>query len=431
MSSSRPPSSPTTEAGRQDRKERLVNQSRAFRSVRTFDYLAEDDRYLTQRPSPEFSFAIIGCGMMGTEHMRNALLEGSGRIQGLYDPSPRSIEVAKKILARAAGEKAAQEVRVYDSIDQACADPEIDAVFICTPNHTHLDLMRVAARYDKAIFLEKPIATSVEDADEVCRLAANHSKLVQFGLQYRYKAIYAEAIEEALQRGSLGRLHQVSIAEHRFPFLDKVDQWNKFNANTGGTLIEKCCHYFDLLNLFAGGAPTRVFASGHQAVNFLDFEKDGLRADGLDHAQVIIDYDNDAVGAFSLCMFAPGSSEDLVLCGDHGRLHASEKSVLGAANENRIDIWVGENGAARTITPAYPPYIEAAGHHGSTFFEHVAFMDALRTGNGSGATIEGGFWSVVVGAAAQRSIERREAVSIEEILPRGFTGAFTGNSAGD
>ena len=334
-------------------------------------------------------------------------------------------------MARAAGEKAAREVRVYETLDQACADPETDALFICTPNHTHLDLMRIAARHDKAIFLEKPIATSVDDAYEVCKLAANHSKSVQFGLQYRYKAIYAEAIEETLHRGSLGRVHQVSIAEHRFPFLDKVDQWNKFNANTGGTLIEKCCHYFDLLNLFAGGIPTRVFASGHQAVNFLDFEKEGRRADGLDHAQVIIDYDNEAVGAFSLCMFAPGSSEDLVLCGDYGRLHASEKSVLGASNENRIDIWVGENGAARTVIPAYPPYIETAGHHGSTFFEHVAFIDALRTGNGSGATIESGFWSVVVGAAAQLSIERREAVSIEEILPREFDGKFAGSSAGD
>ena len=65
------------------------------------------------------------------------------------------------------------------------------------------------------------------------------------------------------------------MSEYRPPFLGKVDEWNKFATFSGGTLVEKCCHYFDLINRVAQSTPKRVFASGGQAVNFLDFEHNG------------------------------------------------------------------------------------------------------------------------------------------------------------
>ena len=54
----------------------------------------------------------------------------------------------------------------------------------------------------------------------------------------------------------------VAIREHRFPFLVKVDNWNRFTKNTGGTLVEKCCHFFDLMIQATGSRPVRVMASG-------------------------------------------------------------------------------------------------------------------------------------------------------------------------
>ena len=62
----------------------------------------------------------------------------------------------------------------------------------------------------------------------------------------------------------------VSLREHRFPFLEKVGDWNRFEDNTGGTLVEKCCHFFDLMNQVMPGRPERVYASGSQMVNHLD-----------------------------------------------------------------------------------------------------------------------------------------------------------------
>ena len=326
-----------------------VEESRVFKRSGALSYLVDEDRHLTASDPTDYSFGFIGCGMMGQEHIRNTLLVGRAQIGGIFDPSEKSAEHALKIVERS---RKQAPPRVYDSLEEACGDPNTDALFIATPNHTHLDLVRVAVESGKAVFLEKPIATTVADAYELCRLAAEHTSPFRFGLQYRYKSVYAEALTEVFERGSLGQVHSVNMLEHRFPFLDKVGQWNKFSANTGGTLVEKCCHYFDLMNLFADSLPARVFAVGNQAVNFKSFSHDNRKADGLDQAQVTIQYANGVIGGFSLCMFAPGTREELVVCGGAGRLHASETAVLGGANENRLEIWRGENGASDIRSPA-------------------------------------------------------------------------------
>ena len=394
-----------------------VENSRMFKRGSALGYLEDEDRFLTARADPEFSFGVIGCGIMGQEHIYNALLVGRAKIGGLYDPAAKSIDAATRLIARNGQQEAP---RIYASLAQAVADPDTDALIIATPNYTHIDVVRTVVGSNKALFVEKPIATTVADAFEVCQLAAAHSQPVRFGLQYRYKSVYAEALTEVFERRSVGRVHSVNMLEHRFPFLDKVQQWNKFSAYTGGTLVEKCCHYFDLMNLFAGGNPQRIFAVGNQAVNFHNFVYDNKKADGLDQAQLSIQYDNGVIGGFSLCMFTPGTREELVVCGDAGRVHASESARLGEANENRLEVWRGENAASSVRAPDYPSYITKAGHHGSTFFEHLSFVDELSGGVVSGPNLADGLWSVAVGAAAQLSIERGAAVDVAEVLPAGF-----------
>ena len=71
----------------------------------------------------------------------------------------------------------------------------------------------------------------------------------------------ARFIDE-VKTGRVGRLVMLSIREHRFPFLEKVGDWNRFSRNTGGTMVEKCCHFFDLMRLIVRAEPVSVFCSG-------------------------------------------------------------------------------------------------------------------------------------------------------------------------
>ena len=217
------------------------------------------DRYLFAAGQPKYKFNVIGSGNNGCEHIMVTLLEGRATVHGVYDPNPGSIAKAKMTIQQFAP---GQELKVYESLVDACNDPEVDGLIISTPNYTHLNVLKVASKSGKHIFMEKPMATTVADAYEIVKIGNNYDPVLQIGLQYRYKAIYVEAIHEALVRKSLGEIKMINILEHRFPFFDKVNQWNKFSKYSGGTLVEKCCHYFDMLNMFAQARPEVVMATG-------------------------------------------------------------------------------------------------------------------------------------------------------------------------
>lgn len=377
-------------------------------------HVTAGDRHVYARPAPRYRYNVIGTGTIGQEHMRVATLVGGARIHGVYDTAAHSLDVAERNHV-AEGHDAP---RRYPDLEAACSDPEADALIVCTPNHTHLEVLRVALAAGKPVLLEKPMATTLGDAAEILRLADAHPAVLQVGLQYRYKAIYAEARHELLERGSIGAPQTISIAEHRPPFLDKVGQWNKFARLSGGTLVEKCCHYFDLMNLFARSAPKRVFAMGSQAVNFIDFERDGERSDILDNASVLVEYENGRQANFQLNMFAPAFHEEMVVCGDAGRLRVAETFdfLQGDASRSTIEVQGHEPAARRCSDIAYPAVVERSGHHGATWFEHAAFLAQLDGEGSDAAGPAEGFWSIVVGVAAERSVATGEPVDIAALL---------------
>jgi myo-inositol 2-dehydrogenase/D-chiro-inositol 1-dehydrogenase len=388
--------------------------SRALARDAQFNYLPDSDRYLLASPTPEFKLNVIGTGINGQEHIRVTHLEGRATIHGIYDPNPRSVEGAKV----AHSQNTSSPLVIYESLEAACNDPEVDGLIICTPNYTHLELVRIAAQSGKHLLVEKPLATTIADAAEIMRIADDYAAVFQVGLQYRYKAMYTEAIFEALNRQTLGTLHMVSIQEYRLPFLDKVNQWNKFAKFSGNTLVEKCCHYFDLLNLFAQARPVNVYASGSSAVNFKDFEYQGEKSDILDNAMVIVNYANGVRANFNLCMFAPMFYEELVLCGTEGRLRAWEQQdfVSNLELSTELEILCSENKPSRRMKPNYPAWIERSGHNGATFYEHVNFVNRMKGAESNAATALEGLWSVVVASAAQESIRTGQVISINDVL---------------
>ena len=377
-------------------------------------HIVESDKYLYKSPKASHNLVVIGTGTMGQEHMYVATLLGRARIHGIYDSYTHSMDIAEDNY-----KKYSNDVLVrYSNLEAACKDPNIDAIMICTPNHTHFDILSIAMETGKPIFLEKPMATSIENAKSIVDACEDYEAFVQLGLQYRYKSQYVEALHELEQRNSLGVLKTVSLSEYRPPFLDKVDQWNKFNQNTGGTLVEKCCHYFDLMNLMADALPIRVYASGGQAVNFKDFQKNGASSDIDDHAFVTVDYANGVRGNFTLNMFCHDFAEDLILCGDRGRLTAKEVFNVHQRQPSRatMSLELGEYGVSKTSDVTYSRDIEESGHHGATYFEHVAFVDQLDGKTTQSATLLQGLWAMIVACAAQASISKGQAININEFM---------------
>ncbi|MEL6737512.1 MAG: Gfo/Idh/MocA family oxidoreductase [Pseudomonadota bacterium] len=340
------------------------------------------------------TYAIIGCGMMGREHMRNIALVPGAELVAVADPDAGSRDAAK-----AQAEALGQSVEIFEDNASLIATAKPDAVIIASPNFTHFDVVKPVMDAGLAILLEKPMCTSVEDAEALEKAVRGYSQLFWVGLEYRYMPPATRFIER-VHAGEAGDIKMLSIREHRFPFLPKVGDWNRFNRNTGGTLVEKCCHFFDLMRHILRDEPVRIFASGGQDVNHLDERYDGAVPDILDNAFVIVDFAGGARAVLDLCMFAEGSQEqeEISAVGPLGKLEVK----LPSAHV----IWSPRAPKGPVVeTVATPPEALAAGdHHGATYYQMLHFHAALTSGTEPQITARDGYRSVVMGAAAQQSI---------------------------
>ena len=388
-------------------------------------HVTEGDKYLYKVPTPSYNITVIGTGTIGQEHMRVAALLGRAQVYGIYDTQSHSMDVAETNFKQRSDKPLVR----YKNLESACNDSAVDALFICTPNYTHFEILKVAIKSGKPIFLEKPMATELEDAAATVAISDDYSAFIQIGLQYRYKAQYIEAFHEALSRQSLGEVKTISVTECRPAFLDKVGQWNKFNANSGGTLVEKCCHYFDLINLMAESQPVKVYASGGRAVNFTDFEYEGRASDIDDHAFVVIDYANGVRANFALNMFSPNFNEEMVITGTQGRLVATEVFNFHQQQGSKATVAIesGEHGSSRNADVTYAALIEQSGHHGATYYEHIAFMDQLEGQSVDAATPLQGLWSMIVASAAQSSMATGQAIDIKQFMQANNLGCYLNN----
>ena len=344
-------------------------------------------------------YGIIGTGMMGCEHIRNLVAMDDVDITAVADPNEKPRRWASKVCDDRFSP------RIHENYQAILDADDVDAIVIASPNFTHIDVMRDVFKTDKHVMLEKPMCTTLADAQEVNASAKTHKGIVWVGLEYRYMAPINALLEHL---PAVGEIKMCAIREHRFPFLKKVENWNRFNRNTGGTLVEKCCHFFDLMNQVVPGEPIRVLASGAQSVNHLDEAYDGEVPDILDNAYVIIEYDSGARAMLDLCMFAEGSrhEQQLTITGDIGKL---ETTVPG----NDLYISKRDGRTCETVPITLDPKVKEVGlHHGASFLEHLGFIEAIRLGNPPAVTTEDGLLSVVIGLAGQKSIETGLPVDI-------------------
>ena len=349
-------------------------------------------------------YGIIGTGMMGVEHINNLLAIDDVDVVAFADPDAGSLQNATALVPEAAA---------YVDYRQMIVDSVCDAVVVASPNMTHIDVLTDLLDTDLHVLVEKPLCTTVEDCYTVLDLAEGRKAVTWVGLEYRYMPPIARLIDE-VAAGTVGRPRMISIREHRFPFLEKVGDWNRFSRNTGGTLVEKCCHFFDLMCRVMPGQPVRVMASGGQDVNHIDERYDGETPDILDNAFVIVDFDDGGRGLLDLCMFAEAThnQEELSVVGALGKIEALVPDNIVKIGR-RGTHYIGD---VETHIVADKRVAYEGLHDGSSYLEHLRFRDAIRSGHAPEVTLQDGLLSVVIGVAAHRSIDEARPVQLAEFL---------------
>jgi myo-inositol 2-dehydrogenase / D-chiro-inositol 1-dehydrogenase len=366
-------------------------------------------------------YGIIGCGSMGREHMLNLHAMGGAQVTAIADPHGPSRDAAAALIG-------GWQPRLFGHHNELLDSGLCDAVIIASPNFTHAAVLRDALAADVHILVEKPLVTTMADGLALLALERNRphpGRITWVAQEYRYMPPVAEAIR-LTHGGTVGRVHQVAIREHREPFYPKVGNWNRFSANTGGTLVEKCCHYFNLMDLILREQPTRVYASGAQRVNHLDEVIDGRVPDILDSAYVIVDYPSGARALLDLCMFAENSldTEHVTIVGDEGKIESLLPSgVLRVGRREdwgKREVWGQPSGTGRgvSVRQVRDTNIRYLGQHfGASYVEHERFAHAIREGLPPEIPLAEGLQAVATGLAAHRSIELGRPVGLQELWP--------------
>ncbi len=365
-------------------------------------------------------YGVIGVGAMGREHIENLKHIPGTSVTAIADPFADSLARAKGLIDG--------EVKTFADYRDLLNSNLVDAVIIATPNYTHVDVLKDALATSLHVFIEKPLCTTIEDCLSVINWSKNRKGLVWMGLEYRYMPPVAELLK-IVHGGGVGDVQQVTIREHREPFYPKVGDWNRFRAKTGGTLVEKCCHYFNLMDHIAKETPVRVFASGGQRVNYLDEVYDGKPADMLDSAYVIVEYASGKRAMLDLCMFAENTvdKEYISVTGSAGKIESflpsleirhGKRAAVGNFKE-----WTYAAGKTKDldIRKVWDDSIEYLGfHYGASYLEHKKLHKAIVEGGKPEVTLEEGLRSVATGLAAHKSIDEGRPILMSEVLPAGW-----------
>lgn len=201
--------------------------------------------------------AIIGLGFrLGYLSCIFKQMDPDFEIVGYVDPAPAGMDrlIEADISAGT----------VYETPEALIASEKFDLLMIGSPNHMHLDHIRIGLEAGLTVFTEKPIVVSIEESLELARLLNQygHDRLL-VGLVLRYSPLYRD-LRQAQAAGLLGDVVSIEASEHIAPYHGAffMRDWRRYGHYAGGFMLEKCCHDLDLYNGVVGARPRRVASFG-------------------------------------------------------------------------------------------------------------------------------------------------------------------------
>ncbi|MBP2479550.1 putative dehydrogenase [Crossiella equi] len=286
---------------------------------------------MTTSTHGDLRLGILGYGLRGSL-ARLAHRPGDGsRVVAVAEPDP---------VARAAAVAEFPGAEVSGDHHAVVGHPDVDAVLVLTPDHTHADLACEALRAGKAAFVEKPLDITVERCDEVLRTARETGSRLYVGHNMRHMPVI-RLMRDRIERGDIGQVKSVWVRHfvgHGGDFYFK--DWHSERRYTTGLLLQKAAHDLDVVHWLAGGYTTRVqafgdlvvYGDGHRRApgepggtdvgHWPPRTQRGLSPviDVEDLSVVNLRLDNGVLAAYQQCHFTPDYWRNYTVIGDAGRL---------------------------------------------------------------------------------------------------------------
>lgn len=232
---------------------------------------------------------VIGCGSIakqrhGYEYFHNPLVE----VKGFFDRRPERVQALVDLYGG----------RVYPTIDEMIADPEIDAVSICVANALHAELTIKALKAGKHVLCEKPMAVTYADCQAMVAAAKESGKRLMIGQNQRLAPAHKKA-KEILSSGQLGRVLTFnSTFGHKGPEMWSMDRsantwFFKKDSAVFGSMADLGIHKIDLMRYLIGDDIASVYSN----MTVLDKKfPDGRPIEVDDNSVEVITFKNGALG---------------------------------------------------------------------------------------------------------------------------------------
>ncbi len=268
-------------------------------------------------------YALIGCGRIATNHV-TAVLNNGLEFAAVCDVEPRQMEA---LLEKHGLEKEASILR-YTDYRKMVEEVKPELVGIATESGAHAKIALFCIDHGVNCIIEKPIAMSMEDADEIVRRSEEKGVKVSACHQNRFN-IAVQETRKALEAGRFGRLSHGSIHVRWNRNKNYYDQapWRGRWASDGGALMNQCIHGIDLLRWMFGDEVEEVYGqTRRQFHDYLEAEDVGM---------AVVKFRNGAIATVegTTNVYPQNLEETLYLFGEKGTVK------IGGKSTNNIDVW--------------------------------------------------------------------------------------------
>ena len=335
-------------------------------------------------------FALIGFGAWGTHHAR-AITE-----------SPRAEFVAiaaRSDQSQTAARQAHSRVRVVSDYRELLADDSIEVVDVVLPSHLHYSVGREVLQAGKHLLMEKPMALSESDCDELVRMAREHNRLLAVGHEFRLSSLWGRA-KEMIDAGAIGEPKYLLIELWRRPYRLGADGWRYDIQRVGNWILEEPIHFFDLARWYFSklGPPVSVFARAS--------------ANRPEHPQLqdnfsaIVNFPNGAYAVIAQTLSAFEHHQVVKITGTRGALWASWSGALDRTFHPTFSLKHFDGDKVHDVAIE-----KTTGEVFELVDEITAMCAALRDGAPLPASGEDGRWSVAMCLRAQQSVDTGRPVA--------------------
>ena len=267
-------------------------------------------------------YALIGCGRIAVNHIK-ALRNNNLNLVALCDIDLSHIDILLK--------KTEFETNVprYENYKQMVEEhPEIELIAIATDSGLHAEIALYCMKHGINVIVEKPMAMSMKDANEMIDVAKKNEVKLCVCHQNRFNVAVQE-MRKALEKGWFGKLSHGSINVRWNRNKDYYDQapWRGKWASDGGALMNQCIHGIDLLRWMMGDEVEEVYGQTRQQFhNYLEAEDVGM---------AVVKFKNGAIATIegTVNVYPKNLEETLYLFGENGTVK------LGGTSCNNIDVW--------------------------------------------------------------------------------------------